>query len=159
MAGSATRSTPCVGICSTTYGDLVCRGCKRFAHEIVQWNGYEDEQKERVWQRLNQLRDEVVVAQLTIADHAEYQLACVKADCAPDQSPFSLYRVTRYLVSINGALQDAGIAVKENVQASEAANQTSPTNPDSPLQVLQAMDAEIYERSKAHYERNFKVPV
>ncbi|MEC9132488.1 MAG: DUF1289 domain-containing protein, partial [Pseudomonadota bacterium] len=23
------RPTPCVGICSTTYGDLVCRGCKR----------------------------------------------------------------------------------------------------------------------------------
>ncbi len=27
--------TPCVGMCSTTYGDLVCRGCRRFSHEIV----------------------------------------------------------------------------------------------------------------------------
>ncbi|MEM9624509.1 MAG: DUF1289 domain-containing protein, partial [Pseudomonadota bacterium] len=36
-----TKRTPCVGICSTTYGDLVCRGCKRFAHEIVQWNAYD----------------------------------------------------------------------------------------------------------------------
>ncbi|MCF8976542.1 DUF1289 domain-containing protein, partial [Pseudomonas edaphica] len=26
--------TPCVGLCSTVYGDLVCRGCKRFHHEV-----------------------------------------------------------------------------------------------------------------------------
>ncbi len=29
----------------------ICRGCKRFAHEIVAWNGYTDDQRERVWQR------------------------------------------------------------------------------------------------------------
>ena len=51
------RTTPCVGICSTTYGDLICRGCKRFAHEIVQWNGYDDDQRDRVWRRLGELRD------------------------------------------------------------------------------------------------------
>ena len=27
--------TPCVGICSTTYGDDVCRGCKRFSFEVI----------------------------------------------------------------------------------------------------------------------------
>ena len=51
------RTTPCVGICSTTYGDLICRGCKRFAHEIVQWNGYGDDQRDAVWRRLRELRD------------------------------------------------------------------------------------------------------
>ena len=40
--------TPCVGLCSTTYGDLVCRGCKRFSHEIVNWNRYGDEEKTAV---------------------------------------------------------------------------------------------------------------
>ena len=33
-------STPCLGICSTTFGDEVCKGCKRFAHEIVGWTKY-----------------------------------------------------------------------------------------------------------------------
>ncbi|MCA4075779.1 DUF1289 domain-containing protein, partial [Pseudomonas kurunegalensis] len=29
--------TPCVGLCSTVYGDTVCRGCKRFHHEVINW--------------------------------------------------------------------------------------------------------------------------
>src|SRR6188768_2431040 len=50
------RRTPCIGICSTTYGDLVCRGCKRLAHEVVGWNGYDDDQRGAVWTRLYDLR-------------------------------------------------------------------------------------------------------
>ncbi|MCZ6890305.1 MAG: DUF1289 domain-containing protein, partial [Gammaproteobacteria bacterium] len=42
------RRTPCIGICSTTYGDLVCRGCKRYAHEIVDWNRYTEDQRSRI---------------------------------------------------------------------------------------------------------------
>ena len=62
------RSTPCIGICSTTYGDLICRGCKRFAHEIVAWNSYTGEQRDRVWNRLYALRDEAAAIYVTIAD-------------------------------------------------------------------------------------------
>lgn len=39
-----TIKTPCIGLCSTVYGDLVCRGCKRFHHEVIQWNGYGEEE-------------------------------------------------------------------------------------------------------------------
>ncbi|MEL0305883.1 MAG: DUF1289 domain-containing protein, partial [Halieaceae bacterium] len=38
--------TPCIGVCSTGVGDVVCRGCKRFAHEVIDWNGYSPEQKQ-----------------------------------------------------------------------------------------------------------------
>ena len=38
-------STPCLGICSTTFGDEVCKGCKRFAHEIVSWTKYFEERE------------------------------------------------------------------------------------------------------------------
>lgn len=60
--------TPCVGICSTTYGGDVCRGCKRFAHEVISWNAYSDDQKQRVWERLTRLAEEVVTPRLHIAD-------------------------------------------------------------------------------------------
>ena len=62
------RSTPCVGICSTTYGDLVCRGCKRFSHEIVAWNVFTDDQRERVWTRLHALRDQATGVFVTVLD-------------------------------------------------------------------------------------------
>lgn len=29
--------TPCIGVCSTTIGDLVCRGCGRTVEEIRDW--------------------------------------------------------------------------------------------------------------------------
>ena len=31
---------PCVGVCSTTTGDAVCRGCGRTVDEIRDWNSY-----------------------------------------------------------------------------------------------------------------------
>ena len=62
------RRTPCVGVCSTTYGDLVCRGCKRFSHEIVGWNGYQEEQRELVWARLNGLLADSVRTVLVVVD-------------------------------------------------------------------------------------------
>jgi predicted Fe-S protein YdhL (DUF1289 family) len=60
--------TPCIGICSTTYGGDVCRGCRRFAHEVIGWNSYSEEQKQLVWARLEHLVEEVAGAQLTVFD-------------------------------------------------------------------------------------------
>ncbi len=48
--------TPCIGICSTTsVGDSICRGCKRFAAEVIEWNLYSDSQKAAVLTRLSRL--------------------------------------------------------------------------------------------------------
>ena len=66
------KRTPCVGICSTTYGDLVCRGCMRFAHEIVGWNGFNEAQREAVWQRLLELRDGAVRSAVEVVDDLAY---------------------------------------------------------------------------------------
>ena len=45
----------------TTYGDEVCRGCKRFQHEVIQWNSYSDQQKEIVWNRLEALKVQLLI--------------------------------------------------------------------------------------------------
>lgn len=46
--------SPCIGICSTTLGDFVCRGCKRTRDEIDKWNAMTDEERDVVWARLEQ---------------------------------------------------------------------------------------------------------
>jgi predicted Fe-S protein YdhL (DUF1289 family) len=39
--------TPCIGVCSTTsLGDRICRGCKRFSHEVIHWNAFTEPQKQ-----------------------------------------------------------------------------------------------------------------
>ena len=60
--------TPCVGICSTVYGDNVCRGCKRFSHEIINWNQYANEQKQVVWDRLIALQNKILDQKIKIVD-------------------------------------------------------------------------------------------
>ncbi|WP_070887318.1 DUF1289 domain-containing protein [Pseudomonas sp. D1-3] len=62
--------TPCIGLCSTVFGDTVCRGCKRFHHEVINWNGYSDEEKQSVWLRLEMLLVQVMTAKLEVFDEA-----------------------------------------------------------------------------------------
>lgn len=81
--------TPCIGVCSTTFGDTVCRGCKRFLHEVVDWNRYEDNEKRTVWRRLNQLLCLVVDNYIEVNDPAllHEQMRYQNLRLQPDLSP------------------------------------------------------------------------
>ncbi len=61
-------NTPCVGICSSGIGDDVCRGCKRFAHEVIDWNSYSDEQRQLILERLDHLLIQIIKLKLYIYD-------------------------------------------------------------------------------------------
>lgn len=65
--------TPCIGVCSTAIGDSVCRGCKRFHHEVIDWNAYGEAEKRCVDQRLEQLLTRVVQGKLRIVDAGRLQ--------------------------------------------------------------------------------------
>ena len=60
--------TPCIGVCSTGIGDSVCRGCKRFDHEVILWNSYTHDQKVAIDIRLDELLTQVVSLRLRIVD-------------------------------------------------------------------------------------------
>ena len=60
--------TPCVGICSTGIGDIVCRGCKRFTHEVIDWNAYTHEQRLIIAQRLESFLTQVVQNMVEVVD-------------------------------------------------------------------------------------------
>jgi uncharacterized protein len=143
------RSTPCVGICSTTYGDLICRGCKRFAHEIVAWNAYSDDQRERVWDRLRALRDQATAAFVEIVDASrlrESSMAARIADAA-DLSPLSVtYELLRRRARDMGSLSEIGVRA---IRLDES----------EPVRVRDAIDLEFHVRSVAYFERSFHVPV
>ncbi len=52
--------TPCIGICSTTsLGDHVCRGCRRFSFEVIKWNSYGPQEKKAVLQRIEKLVSQI----------------------------------------------------------------------------------------------------
>jgi len=60
--------SPCIGICSTVYGDNFCRGCKRNYLEVIDWNRYDDVQKQTINQRLQQQIESVMNKFIVVID-------------------------------------------------------------------------------------------
>ncbi len=59
--------TPCIGICSTTsVGDFICRGCKRYSFEVINWNAYSDEEKLAVLSRVEKLNVQILQNRLEL---------------------------------------------------------------------------------------------
>ena len=48
--------TPCIGVCSTIYGDDICRGCHRTFDEIIKWNEFSINKRKIVHDRLQSLQ-------------------------------------------------------------------------------------------------------
>ena len=152
------KRTPCVGICSTTYGDLVCRGCKRFAHEIVQWNGYDELQQDAVRDRLQRVRDEVLTLLLVCHDEALLQSALSEAGLQDLDRMEAQYQLLRFMVRREQSLASAGLALAADAPELPAPASLPADRVLDTLYLMQLLDSETYQRAKAHYERNFKVP-
>ncbi|MFC0667061.1 DUF1289 domain-containing protein [Azotobacter chroococcum] len=136
--------TPCIGLCSTVYGDLVCRGCKRFHHEVVNWNQYTEEEKRAVWMRLEALLVQVVQAKLEVFDaqRLRRQLEQRQIRFVAEQSAYCwVYQlIVRGARAIN-QLEAYGIALLPEFRGWE-------------LPALRdAIDREFFLLSEAHYER------
>ena len=136
--------TPCVGLCSTVYGDLVCRGCKRFHHEVVNWNLYGDEQKHAVWRRLEILLVQVMAAKLEVYDPARLrqQLEQRSIRFAPEQSPYCW----AYQLIARGARLINQLDAYGMVLLPEFRDWTLPALRD-------AINREFFLLSEAHYQR------
>ena len=142
--------TPCVGLCSTTYGDSVCRGCKRFAHEIVDWNRYDDIQKAAVLARLTQLMSKVLSQYVLVTDAGMLKHALdshglrYRKDQPPECWAYDLFRQTRGQFA---RLTDLGLAKLPEVESM------------SYREIWDSMNSEYLAVSEGHYERYFRQPL
>lgn len=46
----------------------MCRGCKRYCHEIIHWNSYQETEKQAIMNRLDALLTQVVSSRVAIFD-------------------------------------------------------------------------------------------
>lgn len=136
--------TPCVGLCSTVYGDLVCRGCKRFHHEVVHWNGYNEAEKRAVWLRLEQLLVQVMTAKLEVFDAQKLRLQLTqrKIRFVPHQSEYCW----AYQLIARGARVISQVEAYGFVLLPEFRDWTLP-------ELRDAIDREFFLLSEAHYQR------
>lgn len=111
---TANVPTPCVGVCSTVYGDLVCRGCKRFVHEITGWNTFSTAEKAAIVARLDILQERIVGARVEVFDK-ELLLRQLRAHGVRFSMVRGVYHWAGELIRVAGdqldELQSAGIWV------------------------------------------------
>jgi hypothetical protein len=71
----ANIDSPCIGICSTTYGDAVCRGCKRHYDEVISWNALNDNEKQSVLERIDSFTASIVADFISVTAQAKLEQA------------------------------------------------------------------------------------
>ncbi|MBF0677144.1 DUF1289 domain-containing protein [Pseudomonas sp.] len=136
--------TPCIGRCSTVYGDLVCRGCKRFLHEVVEWNGYDDERKHEIMLRLETLLVHVMRSKLQVLDAARLrqQLEQHQIRFVAEQSPYCwAYQLIARGARLINRLDAYGLALLPEFRDW------------SLIDVRDAIDNEFFALSEAHYQQ------
>lgn len=62
--------SPCVGVCSTTLGDRVCRGCQRTDHEIRDWPAFDGDERRARLSDIDRLRSDIAARHLRVVDAA-----------------------------------------------------------------------------------------
>lgn len=136
--------TPCIGVCSTGIGDDVCRGCKRFAHEVIHWNAYSEEQRRIIAERREGYLVNAVRSQLEIVDEQLLmtQLRHQQIAFNEDQNPYCwVFELLRAGASQIGDPADYGL--RPTAQARGV-----------PLTELRRrIDEDFYELSVAYYQR------
>ena len=141
--------TPCIGVCSTGIGDAVCRGCKRFSHEVIDWNGYSDEQKRVIDRRLAGFLSQCVSNKLQVTDAGllAWQLDVQKIRHNPDHDEYCWVF----------ALMKAGAGqIDDPAEFGFAVDLRYSSLPIAELRDM--IDSEFYILSEAHYERYIRTP-
>ena len=128
----------------------MCRGCKRFSHEIVDCNSYDDAQKDTIWERLETFKKQVVGQFVRFKDQDRFQSAIAAQKIKEPEDYQAVYLLLQRLVRHSKTLSFAGL---ENVSPDF---EIMEGEIDS-LLTLQQIDKEIVTRSRAFYERSYKV--
>ncbi|MEQ9464293.1 MAG: DUF1289 domain-containing protein [Haliea sp.] len=141
--------TPCIGVCSTGIGDAVCRGCKRFSHEVINWNGYTHEQKLAIDGRLADFLSRCVSNKLAVVDSAllQWQLQVQQLRFNPDHDEYcQVFSLLKAGAGQIARTEDFGFTV-----FGEFRELALP-------QLRDLIDQEFYILSEAYYERYMRTP-
>jgi len=139
--------TPCVGICSTVFGDEVCRGCKRYQHEIIDWNSYDQSEKSYVLNRLESLKVQIMEPKVKVLDAKLLKSKLLEYKVKFDDESNPLCWVFDLLRTGSQSIQntkDFGFNLSDK-DISQLAD------------LKRDMEEELFELSEAHYDRYYKV--
>ncbi len=139
--------TPCIGVCSTTsLGDKICRGCKRFSSEVIYWNAFTEPQKQAVQARINLFTTQLMSNKFRIVSQArlEQVLQDFRVFYDPDLSPFFwLHQLLQKHLYRLHSLDELGVELLPAWRGQDVRD------------LLLRINEELQVLSEAHHERYF----
>lgn len=139
--------TPCIGVCSTTsFGDRICRGCKRFSAEVINWNSYTEPQKQAVQARINQFTSQLMANKFRIVSQNKLEgvLQDLRIFYDPDLSAFFwLHQLLQKHLYRISSLAEIGVELQPAFREHDVRD------------LLLLINDELQQLSEAHYERYF----
>jgi len=147
MESTRPPKSPCIGVCSTGIGDSVCRGCKRYLHEVVNWNSYSPDEKRAVLDRISQLAEQVLKSHVEIVDRDKLCAALSFQQIRFDENsgPYLwLLELLKMGATQIRSLDDFGCRLRR------------PDNGSTLESLRLQLDSDFYELSCAHYQRYFE---
>jgi len=137
--------TPCIGICSTTsFGDQVCRGCKRYAFEVIAWHAFDEKEKAAVLRRIDKLVAQILENRFRIFSVPNLRLGLEQARVPydPALSPWCwLHNLLRKKHRDIDSLGDFGVYVLPEYAALSLG------------ELCAQIEEELQQLSLAHFER------
>lgn len=140
--------TPCIGICSTTsFGDTICRGCKRYAFEVINWNNYGEEEKDAVMKRIEMFTEQIMASKFHIfsIERLEQALDDYRFFYDPALSPYCWLHnfLQKKFYRIN-SLDELGVTL-------------TPEHAHKDIrELIQEVNEELIRLGEAHFERYFQ---
>jgi len=140
-------STPCIGICSTTFGDDVCKGCKRFSHEITNWGKFSTDERAVVNSRLEQFKTTILEEKFTISDSELFES-----------------RMNEFSINFNSSLEPITwifdllrASSNEDLNVNDFGIEILPAFSNlSLIELRDLINQEMLQLSEAHYYKFFK---
>ena len=140
-------STPCIGICSTTFGDDVCKGCKRFSHEITNWGKFSTDERAVVNSRLEQFKTTILEEKFTISDTELFES-----------------KMNEFSINFNSSLEPITwifdllrASSNKDLNVNDFGIEILPAFSDlSLIELRDLINQEMLELSEAHYYKFFK---
>jgi len=139
-------STPCIGICSTTFGDDVCKGCKRFSYEITNWGKFSTDERAVVNSRLEQFKITILEEKFIVSDSNLFETK---------MNEFSL-NFNSSLNPITWVFDLLRASSQEDLDLSEFGIEILPKFSNlSLLELRDLINQEMLQLSEAHYYKFF----
>lgn len=139
--------TPCIGICSTTsFGDRICRGCKRYAFEVIHWNAYDEQEKAAVMRRIDQLTAQIMAGKFRIfsVERLEQVMSDFRFFYDPARSPWVwLHNLLQKHFHRIQNLDELGVALQPPYGGRDIRD------------LLHEINEELLTLGEAHFERYF----